>query len=78
MSGSRTKSRRSRRSSSALAKEKLVGPVAVSDGLLVAEILAKLPVDSADPAVRARATDAVVERAVRREADAHVVWHEPL
>lgn len=56
----------------------LIGPVAVTDGLLIAEIVEKLPVDPADPAVRSRATDAVVERAVRREADARVVWHEPL
>ena len=56
----------------------LVGPVVMPDGLLVAEIDAKLGADPADPAVRSRAAEAVVERSVRRIADERVVWHERL
>jgi len=54
----------------------LLGPLVVDDGLLVTEVLEKIPVDAADPAVRARATQAIVERAVRREVDKTVVWHD--
>ncbi len=54
----------------------LLGPLVVDDGLLVTEVLEKIPVDAADPAVRARAAQAIVERAVRREVDKTVVWHE--
>ena len=54
----------------------LLGPLVVEDGLLVTEVIKKLPVDAADPAVRARAAQAIVERAVRRAVDETVVWHD--
>ena len=54
----------------------LLGPLVVDDGLLVTEVLEKIPVDAADQAVRARAAQAIVERAVRREVDETVVWHD--
>jgi hypothetical protein len=54
----------------------LLGPIPVESGLLVAEVVEKTPVDPADRAVRARAAKAVADRAVRREADEKVMWHE--
>ncbi len=54
----------------------LLGPLVVEDGLLVTEVIKKVPVDAADQAVRARAAQAIVERAVRREVDETVVWHD--
>lgn len=56
----------------------LVGPVATDAGFLLAEVLEKTQVSADDPAVRARAEAAVIERAADRATTDHVVWHEQL
>jgi hypothetical protein len=56
----------------------LVGPVTTGGGFLLAEVLEKTQVSAADPAVRARAEAAVIERAADRATTDHVVWHDQL
>lgn len=59
-------------------ESELVGPVATDGGFLLAEVREKAQVDPSDPAVRARAEAAVIERAADRATTDHVVWHEEL
>lgn len=57
-------------------ESELVGPVVTDIGFLLAEVREKTQVSSDDPAVRARAEAAVIERAADRATTDHVVWHD--
>lgn len=59
-------------------ESELVGPAATDRGFLLAEVREKMQVSADDSAVRARAEQAVIERAADRAATDHVVWHEQL
>ena len=56
----------------------LLGPVPTGDRFRLALLQDKIPPSEDDEAVRQRASHAVVERAVEREVNERVVWHEPL
>jgi hypothetical protein len=56
----------------------LVGPALTAVGIALVFVREKLPADPADPGVRARAADAVIEQAADRAETDHVVWHEQL
>jgi len=56
----------------------LVAPLETSDGVLVAEVLEKMPVRQDDPLVRARAAAVVAERTASRLVTDRVVWNEQL
>ena len=56
----------------------LIGPVAVGDRFLVISIHDRLPPSIDDDEVRRWAEDGVVRRAVRREMERRVVWHDHL
>ena len=56
----------------------LLGPVPTGDRFRLALLQDKVPPSEDDEAVRQRASNAVVERAIEREVNERVVWHEPL
>lgn len=56
----------------------VLGPVAVADGFVLAQILAKQPPSEADPEVRARAERELLARTVEREVQNRVTWRRPL
>ena len=60
------------------AEGEMVGPVEDDGGFVVLLITGKVRPSADDPAVAARARSLLVERAVRREVDERVVWHEQL
>ena len=56
----------------------LIGPLPAGDGFLLVQVRAKTAPSTDDEDVRARAADALAERAVGREVNERVVWLEPL
>jgi len=56
----------------------VIGPVEDGDAFVVLLVTAKVAPSPDDPEVAARARALVVERALRREVDDRVVWHEQL
>ena len=56
----------------------VLGPLRVNDRFLVVAVLAKQPASPDDPAVRARAEQTLLSRAIGREVENRVQWNEPL
>ena len=54
----------------------LVGPLDAGDGFMVAVVDKRVPPSTADPAVRERAKERVVQRTVQAEVDRRIRWHE--
>ncbi len=54
----------------------LLGPLEVGDGFMVAVVDKRVPPSTADPAVRERAKERVVQRTVQAEVDKRIRWHE--
>jgi hypothetical protein len=56
----------------------VLGPVALGDGFLLAQVLARQAPSETDPHVRARAERELLARTVDREVQDRVTWHRPL
>jgi len=56
----------------------VLGPLRLNDGFVVVSVRAKRPPSEDDPALVARASQVLLDRAVRREVESRVRWKEPL
>jgi hypothetical protein len=56
----------------------VLGPVAVAGRFVVAVLHSKEPPSTDDPELRARAAEYTLRRALEREVESRVRWHEPV